>query len=168
MENAREKGGGRKGKEEIPGTVGDAIEIKRKCESTCRHDSAFIRVLLRDSCMVLPRELHPCEIEFQSLVTADTRRSQLLFTTGREEGGGPATRHLIVRDGIRERENSRFAPRAINGMPSVILCSLNLHTDHSVGRISSRSRISSTRPMSNFLRRKYDRETVVRPACRSL
>lgn len=90
MENAREKIGW-KGEGEIPGTVGDAIEIKRKCESTYRCDPAFIRVLLRDSCMVLPRELHPREIEFQFLVTTDTR-FQLLLMTEEKENTSPCTR----------------------------------------------------------------------------
>lgn len=164
----REKGAGRgrQGKGEIPGNVEDAIEIKRKCESTCRRGPAFIRVLLCDSCMILPRELHPCEIEFQSLVTADTR-CLLLLTAAEKKRDTRDTSHLIVRDGIirDQRENSRGACCAArtNVAPSVISRSLNLHanptrlTGYSLGRV--------------FLRRARCRvlrwEAVVRPARRS-
>ncbi|KAL0121899.1 hypothetical protein PUN28_007002 [Cardiocondyla obscurior] len=51
MENARERGRVARAVGEIPGAAeggeGDAIEIKRKCESTCRHDLAFIHSYTR-------------------------------------------------------------------------------------------------------------------------
>lgn len=45
-------------KGKIPGTVEDAIEIKRKCESTCRNGPAFIRALLCDLGDFALRELY--------------------------------------------------------------------------------------------------------------
>lgn len=48
--------GGCRSKGKIPGTVEDAIEIKRKCESTCRNGRFYSRPALR--LVVLPRELY--------------------------------------------------------------------------------------------------------------
>lgn len=71
----------------IPGTVEDAIEIKRKCEPTCRarwppRRVAFIRVLRIATCsrgFAAGSYANPCEIEFQSLAPRAKRVNRCAY-----------------------------------------------------------------------------------------